>query len=84
VARASVRDSGVGIPEQEQSQVFARFSRASNARELGIGGTGLGLYLCRELLAHMDGRIWFESQVGNGTSVYFEVPLVSEGDEEAG
>ncbi|MDE3230300.1 MAG: hypothetical protein KGO05_10495 [Chloroflexota bacterium] len=83
VARASVRDRGVGIPQQEQAQVFTRFSRASNARDLGIGGTGLGLYICRELLAHMDGRIWFESQVGEGTSVYFEAPLVSEGDEGA-
>lgn len=82
MARVSVRDNGVGIPQEEQSRLFERFARAENARELGIGGTGLGLYLCRELLAHMDGRIWFESHVGDGTTVFFEVPLVA-GDDEA-
>lgn len=81
VARFSVRDSGIGIPQVQQERLFARFARAENARELGIGGTGLGLYLCRELLAHFDGRIWFESQEGAGTTVSFEIPLHS-GDDE--
>ena len=78
VARVSIRDSGIGIPQEQQERMFARFARAENARELGIGGTGLGLYLCRELLAQLDGRIWFESQEGAGTTVYFETPLVEE------
>lgn len=82
-ARVTVRDSGIGIPAEQQKQLFARFARAENAREMGIGGTGLGLYLCRELLAQMDGHIWFESQEGDGTTVYFEVPLHS-ADEDAG
>lgn len=81
VARVSVRDSGIGIPAEQQATLFARFARAENARELGIGGTGLGLYLCRELLAQMDGRIWFESEEGKGTTIYFEVPLHTANDE---
>ena len=83
IARVGVRDSGIGIPVAQQEQLFARFARAENARELGIGGTGLGLYLCRELLAQMEGRIWFESQEGDGTTVYFEAPLHSAEDDQA-
>ncbi|HZC07222.1 MAG TPA: ATP-binding protein [Ktedonobacterales bacterium] len=75
VARVSVRDSGIGIPQSQQDQLFSRFGRADNARELGIAGTGLGLYLCRELLVQQGGRIWLESQEGSGTTVFFEVPL---------
>ncbi len=75
VARLCVRDHGIGIPEEQQAQLFSRFARAENARELGIGGTGLGLYLCRELLTRLDGRIWLESETGVGTTVHIEVPL---------
>src|SRR5262249_6340151 len=46
----SIRDYGIGIPVQQQAQIFGRFVRADNARTYGIGGTGLGLYLCRELI----------------------------------
>lgn len=77
VARVSVRDSGIGVPEAQQPLLFARFVRADNARDRGIGGTGLGLYLCRELLEQMGGRIWFESKEGSGTTMHFEVPLHS-------
>lgn len=75
VARVSVRDPGIGIPATQQERLFERFGRAENAKELGIGGTGLGLYLCRELLAQQGGRIWLESEEGDGTTVFFEVPL---------
>ncbi len=83
MARVSVKDSGIGIPAGQQERLFTRFARAENARERGIGGTGLGLFLCRELLVHMDGRIWIESHEGNGTTVTFEVPLHI-GDESSG
>lgn len=45
-ARVSVRDSGIGIPEKDQARIFGQFARAGNAETHGIGGTGLGLYLC--------------------------------------
>ena len=82
-ARMSIRDSGIGIPAEQQARLFGRFSRAENGRELGISGTGLGLYLCRMLLAQMGGRIWLESQESVGTTVCFEVPLHAAEDEQA-
>ncbi len=45
----SIRDAGIGIPAHQQTLIFGRFARADNARAYGLGGTGLGLYLCREL-----------------------------------
>ncbi|MGH2487068.1 MAG: sensor histidine kinase, partial [Ktedonobacterales bacterium] len=78
MAQLRVRDAGIGIPEAQQSQLFNRFTRADNARELGIGGTGLGLYLCRELVRLQGGRIWFTSVEGEGTTVYFTLPLAEE------
>ncbi|HKV85096.1 MAG TPA: HAMP domain-containing sensor histidine kinase, partial [Ktedonobacterales bacterium] len=75
MAELCVRDSGIGIPIAQQSQLFNRFARADNARTLGIGGTGLGLYLCRELVRLQGGRIWFTSTEGEGTTVYVALPL---------
>lgn len=80
VARVSVSDPGIGIPVSQQERLFERFGRAENAKELGIGGTGLGLYLCRELLLQQGGSIWLESEEGDGTTVFFEVPLHQEAD----
>ncbi|HEY4388645.1 MAG TPA: ATP-binding protein [Ktedonobacteraceae bacterium] len=72
----SIRDYGIGIPAQQQAQLFGRFVRADNARMYGIGGTGLGLYLCRELIERQGGRIWFESVEGEGSVFSISLPLV--------
>jgi signal transduction histidine kinase len=71
----AVRDHGIGIPAAQQPQVFGRFARADNAREMGIGGTGLGLYLSRELVERHGGRVWFESAEGKGSTFYVALPL---------
>lgn len=76
VAEMTVEDHGLGIPEDQQGMIFQRFVRARNAQELGIDGTGLGLYLCREILAAHDGRIWFESREGQGTTFHVLLPLL--------
>jgi signal transduction histidine kinase len=73
----SVRDHGIGIPAQQQATIFGRFMRANNARACGIGGTGLGLYLSRELVALQDGRIWFESTEGQGSTFFVALPIAS-------
>ncbi len=71
----SIHDHGIGIPAQQQMHMFNRFARADNAKEHGIAGTGLGLYLCRELIERHDGRIWFESIEGEGSTFSFALPL---------
>ncbi len=70
-----ISDQGIGIPVNQQAHVFGRFMRADNARLLGIGGTGLGLYLSRELVERHGGRIWFESAEGQGTTFNITLPL---------
>lgn len=75
MALLSVQDHGIGIPQSQQTQIFGRFVRADNARDQGIGGTGLGLYLCRELIERQCGRIWFDSVEGRGSTFYVLLPL---------
>jgi PAS domain S-box-containing protein len=75
-----VSDHGIGIPAQQHLLVFGRFARTDNARAYGIGGTGLGLYLCRELVERHGGRIWFESVEGQGSTFFVALPLVSSPD----
>ena len=69
-----VRDQGLGIPADEQARIFEKFYRLDPEMTRGIGGTGLGLYICSELLERMDGRIWVESQEGVGSTFSFELP----------
>ena len=59
--RFSVTDPGLGIPPSEQRRIFEKFYRLDPNMNRGVGGTGLGLYICRELVRRMDGRIWVES-----------------------
>jgi PAS domain S-box-containing protein len=72
--RFSVEDQGLGIPVGEQERIFDKFYRLDPDQRRGIGGTGLGLYICRELVESMHGRIWVESEPGNGTTFVFELP----------
>jgi len=74
-ALISIRDQGIGIPQAEQAHLFGRFVRASNGEIHGISGTGLGLYLCRELVSQHGGDIWFESTEGVGSTFFLRLPL---------
>jgi signal transduction histidine kinase len=56
----------------QQARIFGRFARAENARK--IGGTGLGLYICRTLIEQHGGRIWFESAEGRGSTFFIGLP----------
>jgi signal transduction histidine kinase len=73
--RVTVRDRGIGIPASDRHTIFARFQRASNARRLGIAGTGFGLYFCRIFTERLGGRITFASSPARGTSFSIELPL---------
>jgi PAS domain S-box-containing protein len=77
----SVADTGLGIPAEDQSHLFQKFYRVDNTDTREIGGTGLGLYLCRRLAETIGGRLWVESEYKKGSTFYLEVPRV--GHEEA-
>jgi two-component system C4-dicarboxylate transport sensor histidine kinase DctB len=72
--RFTVRDEGMGIPAHAQGRVFERFHRVDPNMTQGVGGTGLGLYICREIVEHMNGRIWVASTEGAGATFTFELP----------
>ena len=73
----SVADTGLGIPAEDQSHLFQKFYRVDNTDTREIGGTGLGLYLCRRLAETIGGRLWVESEYKKGSTFYLEVPRVS-------
>lgn len=70
-----VSDTGIGIPEESQKNVFARFFRAPNAVKLETDGSGLGLFIARSIVEQNGGKIWFESTEGKGTTFYVELPV---------
>jgi two-component system, OmpR family, phosphate regulon sensor histidine kinase PhoR len=70
-----VRDSGIGIPEEDLPRLFERFYRVDKARSREMGGTGLGLSIVKHLVAAQSGVTRVESQVGQGSTFYFTLPL---------
>ena len=75
--RFSVADGGLGIPPGEQRRIFDKFYRVDPNLTRGVGGTGLGLYISRELVRRMNGTIWVESREGEGSRFSFELPVAS-------
>ena len=73
----SVKDSGIGIPNEDIPHLFQKFYRVNNKETHDIGGTGLGLYLSRRLAEMMGGRIWVESKHGEGSTFSVELPRIS-------
>ena len=74
MVRFRVLDEGLGIPTEELPRVFEKFYRLDPEMLRGIGGTGLGLYICSELVSRMGGRIWVEQRQGRGSAFFFELP----------
>jgi signal transduction histidine kinase len=77
VVRFRVADEGLGIPAAEHGRIFEKFYRLDPDMSGGIGGTGLGLYIARELVRRVGGRIWVKANEGGGSIFYVELPAAA-------
>jgi PAS domain S-box-containing protein len=80
--RIAVSDEGLGIPHGDQQRIFGKFYRVDPQQTRGVGGTGLGLYICRELVRHMGGRVTVTSREGHGSTFVVDLPLLPIGPRE--
>jgi len=71
----SVEDTGIGISEEEKEKVFTKFFRSQKVVKKETLGTGLGLYLAKNIIERHGGKIWFKSEENRGTTFYFTLPL---------
>lgn len=83
VAQIYIKDTGVGIPEEDISHLFQKFYRVDNSATRTIGGTGLGLYICRKIVELYQGRIWVESTIGKGSTFFINFPRLTTEQAEA-
>src|SRR5205823_9093347 len=77
-ARFEVSDRGPGIPEGKKDSIFERFHQVDTSDSRKRGGTGLGLAISRNIVEQHGGKIWVESQVGQGSTFFFTIPLVDQ------
>lgn len=78
VVQCYIKDTGMGIPAGDIPHLFQKFYRVDNSSTRTIGGTGLGLFICRKIVELYNGRIWAESEVGKGTTFYINLPRVNQ------
>ena len=77
VVQFYVKDTGNGIPAEDIPHLFQKFYRVDSSATRTIGGTGLGLFICRKIVELYDGRIWVESEVGKGSTFFINLPRLS-------
>jgi two-component system phosphate regulon sensor histidine kinase PhoR len=75
--RVVIRDEGIGIPPGEEQRIFGKFYRVDPQLSRGVGGTGLGLYISRELVRRMQGRVSVASHEGKGSTFFVDLPLAA-------
>lgn len=69
-----ITDTGYGIPRNQSDKIFTKLFRADNIKDKDTGGTGLGLYLAKSIMDHVQGDLWFESELNRGTTFYLAIP----------
>ncbi|MCG3116174.1 MAG: ATP-binding protein [Candidatus Manganitrophus sp. SA1] len=74
---AGVRDTGIGLPQSETTKIFNKFYQVARPEKGLPKGTGLGLAICREIISHLNGKIWCESAPGEGCTFYFTLPTAA-------
>ncbi len=77
VVQLYVRDTGAGIPPEDISHLFQKFYRVDNSATRTIGGTGLGLFICRKIVELYKGKIWVESEINKGSTFYINLPRLT-------
>ncbi|MFH1401369.1 MAG: PAS domain S-box protein [Parcubacteria group bacterium] len=77
----SIKDTGIGIPQISQQKIFSKFFRSQNAVRMETEGSGLGLFIAKNIIEAHGGRIWFESEEGKGTTFYVAIPVKEEFEE---
>lgn len=77
IVQVSIKDSGQGIPKTDLDHLFEKFYRVDNSATRAIGGTGLGLFICRKIVELYNGRIWVESVLDEGSTFYINLPRIS-------
>jgi len=73
----AVKDSGMGIMKDQQSRIFTKYFRGANAIKMETEGTGLGLFITKNIVETHGGKVWFASEEGKGTTFFFTVPLAA-------
>jgi signal transduction histidine kinase len=77
VLRVAVSDNGPGIGSDDQRIIFEKFRQAGNTMTEKPQGTGLGLPISRQIVEHLGGRLWVESEPGKGATFVFELPVAT-------
>lgn len=77
VVQIRISDTGPGIPEEDLPHLFQKFYRVDNSATRSIGGTGLGLFICKKIIELYSGNIWAESKLGEGSTFYINLPRLT-------
>ncbi|HEX5394959.1 MAG TPA: ATP-binding protein [Candidatus Saccharimonadales bacterium] len=77
VVQVQIKDSGIGIAEEDIPHLFQKFYRVDNSMTRTVGGTGLGLFICKKIIELYNGRIWVDSHYGKGSTFYINLPRLS-------
>jgi signal transduction histidine kinase len=70
-----IKDSGIGIPKSQQKRIFTKFFRGENVIRMDTEGTGLGMFIAKNIVEAHNGKVWFDSQEGKGTTFHFTLPV---------